>query len=51
MLELKSVKLAKEMTRWSKGNFCFMPLFNFFQSKGPVDTIDVLKHIMYTDEA
>ena len=42
MFEVKNVKLAKEMTRWSKGNLCFMPLMNFFQSKGSVDTIDVL---------
>ena len=41
MFEVKSVKLTKEMTRWSKGNFSFMPLLNLFQSKGPVDTIDV----------
>ena len=51
MFEAKSGKFAKEMTRWSKGNLCFMPLMNFFQSKGPVDTMNVLQHIMYSDEA
>jgi len=51
MFGVKSVKLTKEMTRWSKGNLCFMPLMNFFQSKGPVDTMNVLQPVMYSDEA